>query len=157
MTDQIKPQLEAILGAVSNLRKLHPTKAFTIDGRLLGDLGEVLVADKYGIRLNDGVEPHHDGVDSAGRRVQIKTTMKGSLTYPADHCPDFVIGFVLKEDATIEEVFNGPGRIIGDYIASHRSAPKNNLHNVSLGILRRLSEDVRDEDRIPEVPEAGTS
>ena len=60
--------------------------------QLVGDLGEVLVETKYDLELFNKIEPHHDGKTPDGRLVQIKATMKDSLTFPVGHTPDYYLG-----------------------------------------------------------------
>ena len=95
---------------------------------MVGDLGETLVATEYDVELFEGVTPHHDGQTSDGRKVQIKSTMKDSLTIPADHQPDYYLGIRILVDGTIEEVFNGPGSIVREAVRN-RKHPKNNQHS----------------------------
>ena len=137
-----------LLRIVADLQAAFPKKRFTLDGRLLGDIGEVLVEAAYDATIFDGVEKHHDAVAADDRRVQIKATMKDSLTFPADHVPDFYIGIKIKADGSFEEVFNGPGRQAAMAIAG-RVRPKTNLHSISVTRLRELNKAVVEQDRIP--------
>jgi len=143
----IAEQVKKLLLIVEDLNRLYPKKEFTLDGRLLGDLGEVLVEQNYDLVLNSGVTKHHDATTPTGQKVQIKTTMKDSLTYPADHTPDFYLGIKIRPDGSFEEIFNGPGKPIGE-ILSNRQTPKTNLHNVSLSALKDLNNSVPTEQKI---------
>ncbi len=145
---EVNEAIAEMLAIVAKLRERHPHRCFTLDGRLVGDFGEVLAEREYDLRLTDKMEHHHDGTTPDGRRVQVKATMQESLTFPADHIPDYYLGLKIHTDGTPEEVFNGPGHIIGAAIA-HRKKPKNNLHSVSLNILKRLTATVTPADRIP--------
>ena len=137
-----------LLQVVKELNAAYPQKSFTLDGRLVGDIGEVLVAAAYDVELFDGVQRHHDGKARDGRLVQIKATMKSNLTFPAAHVPDFFIGIQIHADGTFTEVFNGPGKTAANAISS-RKLPKTNLHSVSVSALTRLSAVVTQGDRIP--------
>ena len=137
-----------MLGIVEQLVSAYPKKRFTLDGRLVGDIGEVLVADTYDVELFEDIKKHHDGVTSDGRRVQIKATMKDALTFPADHVPDYYIGVKVGSDGTFVEVFNGPGEIAREAVKD-RKITKTNLHSVGLTALRKLQERVLAKDRIP--------
>jgi len=138
-------QLQAIVVA---LQTSYPEKRFTLDGRLVGDLGEILVAEHYDLELLPGLTKHYDAISSDGRRVQIKTTMKGSLTFPCDHTPDYYIGIKINEDGSIIEVFNGPGAIAGKLLRN-RKVTKTNLYSISINTLLRLNESISEPDRIP--------
>lgn len=90
----IKSAIEDLLQIVARLRDAYPKKTFTLDGRLVGDLGEMLAECKYGIEVFQGCRPHHDAqaTDGTGRMVQIKVTMKDSLTFLASHVPEYYLG-----------------------------------------------------------------
>lgn len=141
-----------LLAIVDELRRTHH-KRFTLDGRLVGDIGEVLVEIAYEVKLYDGVHRHHDAVDGIGRLVQIKATMQEALTFPAGHVPHYYLGIKINGDGSFREIFNGPGPIAHKAI-ERRSQPKTNLHSVRLGRLEALSRQVAPEDRIQRRPPA---
>lgn len=99
-------------------------------------------------KLFGDIKKHHDAQCSDGRLVQIKTTMKGSLTFPADHIPNYYLGVQLGPDGQLTEIFNGPGAIAWKAVKD-RSTPKTNLHSVSIASLRKLQAEVSESDRIP--------
>ena len=148
MSITIAEAVHRLLEVVAELQLAHPHKKFTLDGRLVGDIGEVLVAAAYDADPLDGLPKHHDAQTSDGRLVQIKATMKDALTFPASHVPDFYLGIKIHQDGTFEEVFNGPGAIAQQAIAK-RQHPKTNLHSVSVSALKALQAQVPTEDRIP--------
>jgi hypothetical protein len=88
----IPDAVKQMLAIVKQLCAAFPKKKFTLDGRLVGDIGEVLVEDAYDLKLFGDVKRHHDAECSDGRLVQIKATMKDSLTFPADHVPTYYLG-----------------------------------------------------------------
>jgi hypothetical protein len=148
MAITIPEAVSQLLAIVARLCEAYPKKKFTLDGRLIGDIGEVLVEDSYDLTLFEDVQKHHDATTSDGRFVQIKATMKKSLTFPASHIPDYFLGVRIHSDGTFTEVFNGPGRIAWEAIKGHAPV-KTNLHVVSIAALAKLQPHVRPEDRIP--------
>ncbi len=144
----IPDAIKRLLQIVDQLRSTYPKKRFTLDGRLVGDLGEVLVEAAYDIELHEGLQRHHDGRTSDGRQVQIKATMQSSLTFPADHIPDYYLGIKIRADGTFTEVFNGPGLVAWEAVKS-RKPTKTNLHTVSINTLERLNVKVHLKKRIP--------
>lgn len=106
----IDKALDNIFNSINDLRKAFPQKAFTIDGRLVGDLGEVIATLYYDVKLYTVQQPGHDGESSDGRKIQIKATFKDSLTFRTT--PDYYLGLKLFPDGRYEEIYNGPGRII---------------------------------------------
>src|SRR5438552_1572188 len=107
----IPEAVKQMLDIVGQLIETYPQKKFTLDGRLVGDIGEVLVEDAYDLKLYRDLKKHHDGECRNGRCVQIKATMQKSLTFPADHIPDYYLGVQVRPDGTFVEVFNGPGSV----------------------------------------------
>lgn len=145
---EIHQAVKDMLKIVEALQGAYPKKKFTLDGRLVGDLGEILVEEDYDIELYVGMEKHHDGETSDGRKVQIKTTMKESLTFPVDHIPHYYIGIKVNSDGSYDEIFNGPGAIAWEAV-KNRKPTKTNLHSITLSSLRKLNTKVAQEDRIP--------
>lgn len=148
MSITIPDAVREMLAIVAKLAKTYPKKKFTLDGRLVGDIGEVLVEDAYELELFEDLQKHHDARSTCGRLVQIKATMKAHLTFPADHVPDHYLGIQIHPDGSFTEVFNGPGELAKQVLAN-RSKPKTNLHSVSVSALRKLQVRVNAEERIP--------
>lgn len=145
----MKESIKKLLNTVENLREEYPHKRFTLDGRLVGDIGEVLCSEIYDVELLPGLPAHYDGQTSDGRQVQIKTTMQKNLTFPADHIPDYYLGVKVHHDGRVEEMFNGPGKIIKDVALKNRTAiPKNHLHSISIKKLQELNKSIPDAERI---------
>jgi hypothetical protein len=137
-----------MLSIVEKLVVAYPKKRFTLDGRLVGDIGEVLVEDAYDLDLFEDVKKHHDAECPDKRLVQIKATMKKSLTFPADHVPNYYLGVQIHNDGTFTEVFNGPGAIAWEAVKG-RGTPKNNLHSVQITTPKKLQVKVDIKDTIP--------
>lgn len=142
----ISEALRLIFLAIESLKEAFPNRAFTIDGRLVGDVGEVIAALEYDVVLHDVSQPNHDATTSDGRNVQIKATFKDSLTFKT--VPDCYLGFKLYPDGRHEEIFNGPGKVIYD-----RNVARKGVGVVLLSFpvkdLQKLSEQVAPRDRIP--------
>src|SRR5258706_15060312 len=148
MTITIPDAVRQMLAIVEKLCVAYPKKKFTLDGRLVGDIGEVLVEDAYELTLFEDMKKHHDAESSDGRLVQIKATMKKNLTFPADHVPNYYLGVQIHQDGSFTEVFNGPGAVAWEAVKG-RASPKTNLHSVSIAALSKFQLRVRPEDRIP--------
>ena len=144
----IPEAVNQMLYIVKQLQGAYPKKRFTLDGRLVGDLGEILVEDAYDVELYENLHEHHDGVTSDGRKVQIKATMQNSLTFPADQVPEYYLGIKIHPDGSFSEVFNGPGSVAWEAIKNRRPT-KTNLHSIPISTLADLKNNVKPEDRIP--------
>lgn len=148
MDSEISLSLKELLFIVARLHQKYPHKHFTLDGRLVGDIGEIIVASEYNVELLEGMQKHHDAKTSDHRMVQIKATMKDLLTFPANHIPQYYLGIKIMHDGTFEEIFNGPGEIAANSIKG-RAVPATNLHSVSIRKLSELNKTVSEKERIP--------
>ena len=146
MKNQIETALRSIQDGIEMLKLLFPGKEFTMDGRLVGDIGEALVEKHYDVRLYDRLVPVHDGETTDGRKVQIKATFKNRLTFTKT--PDFYLGIKLSNDGTFEEIYNGPGKVISDHY-SHRKGVGEKQLSFPTKRLKALSLKVSASDRIP--------
>lgn len=144
----IETALPELLRIVRELNQAYPIKKFTLDGRLVGDIGEILVQEHYDLKLYEGVRPKYDAITTDGRRVQIKATMKKALSFPVGEIPDNYLGILITPDGKFEEIFNGPGRIVHQCV-ERRKPTKNGLHMIGLGRLRKCAKTVPPEERIP--------
>jgi hypothetical protein len=133
-----------ITASVRQLEQLYPGRRFTLDGHLVGSLGEVLAAELYGIHLSTASERCHDGTCPSGRRVQIKLTQTSRVSMYEK--PDYLIVLQLRSDGTVAEVYNGPGAV-----AWKSSGPlqKNGQRSVSISTLRSLASTVDEGDVLP--------
>lgn len=142
----INEALRLIFEGIERLKAAFPNRRFTIDGRLVGDLGEVIAALEYDVVLHEIIQPNHDATTSDGRNVQIKATFKQSLTFRT--VPDYYLGFKLHPDGRHEEVFNGPGKVIYDRYVKRKGIGVV-LLSFPVAELRRLSAAVPEDQRIP--------
>jgi len=142
----IHQALALIFEGIDQLQKSFPNRKFTIDGRLVGDIGEVIADLEYDITLHETSQPDHDATSSDGRNVQIKATFKGQLTFKT--VPDYYLGFQLFKDGRFEEIYNGPGDIIYKRYG-HRKGIGKQLLSFPISELRELSKRVTPDQRIP--------
>jgi hypothetical protein len=148
----ITESLSLIFRGIEGLHSAFKGRQFTIDGRLVGDIGEVIGALEYDIELDEISQPNYDGTTSDGRRVQIKATFKDQLTFKT--VPDYYLGFKLKPDGTYEEIYNGPGSLIFNRYL-HRKGIGTILLSFPNSELRELSRSVPEGERIPRRPGSG--
>jgi hypothetical protein len=141
--------LKLILEGIGILQESFSNRKFTIDGRLVGDIGEIIAAAEFDVTLDETSQSRHDGQTSDGRKVQVKATFKDSLTFRS--IPDYYLGMKLNWDGTHEIIFNGPGHVISDHYG-HRKGIGEELLSFPLAKLRELSATVSDKDRIPRRP-----
>lgn len=112
--------------AITKALKEKYGKNFTLDGKLVGDIGEVLVAEKYGIKLYGENEPIYDGFEIATER---KSSFKNYSYFPYGEVPDYFLSINISEEGEIEELFNGKGQFIVDnYITERKMKAYNNTY-----------------------------
>ncbi len=74
--------------------------------------------------------------------------MQNSLTFPADHVPDYYLGIKLHGNGKFDVVFNGQGSVAASAIRN-RKPTKTNLHSISINALEILNKTVKAKDQIP--------
>ena len=142
----INDALKLIFEAIERLKRAFPNRAFTIDGRLVGDVGEVIAALEYDLVLHDVSQPTHDATTADGRNVQIKATFQDALTFKT--VPDYYLGFRLYPDGRHEEIFNGPGKLIYERYIKRKGIGVV-LLRFPVAELRRLSDKISPSERVP--------
>lgn len=118
--DAVKTQVQKLVEIVAELEAEFPGRHFTLDGHLVGSIGEVMAAYYYGIELYRASAEIHDG-EIEGRKVQIKISQQDDIVI--NHEPDYLIVLYMNKNGNIYEVYNGPGKLPWD------SASKKDSHN----------------------------
>jgi hypothetical protein len=143
----LSESLALIFKGIKGLRDtFNNTRQFTIDGRLVGDIGEVIAANEYDIVLDNTSQPNYDGTSHNGRRVQIKATFQDQLTFKT--VPDYYIGLKLNENGTHEEVYNGPGKYIFEHYAKRKGIGVT-LLRFPISELKKLQTKIQNDEKIP--------
>lgn len=139
-------ELYAIVNRLETDYSQH-NRHFTLDGHLLGSIGEVYATERYGIEFAKSSSECHDGTtkDERKRDVQIKVTQRNTIGLSSE--PKYLIVLRIDERGSFEEVFNGPGDIVWELVKD-KKLPKNGQYQISLSKLRTLNENVALEDRI---------
>lgn len=153
--DGIAKGLKQIFTGISDLNTAFPHRKFTIDGRLVGDIGEVIAAHHFDIIL-DGTEgskyaksrKDFDAVTRiGGADVQIKATFQDALTFKKGE--GRFLGLKFHQDGNFEVIFNGPAKEIYDKYA-HRKGIGKKLLRFPNKNLKEFNKKVLECDRIPE-------
>jgi hypothetical protein len=136
----IKQKIKELIKIVAELKAKYPYKEFTLDGRLVGDLGEIIVEENYKIKLYEKVINKYDGFRLSDKKpVQIKTTMKNSVWYPRDYHPELFLAIEL----------NGNGEFIELTCSeSRKKNPNYTYYVVTKGKLIELNKKVDPRSRI---------
>ncbi|NKK40323.1 hypothetical protein GFL72_38110 [Rhizobium leguminosarum bv. viciae] len=146
----LPPVITELVIARDRVRRHYavPGLSFTLDGKLVGDIGEAVAAELFGLTLKPGGGTGIDGHAPDGRSVQVKATGTGrgpvfrKVDARAEHLIFIEFDF---EKLTGEVVFNGPEHI------ALRGMPEMwaNQRPVSPRMIRLLNEEVLPGDRLP--------
>jgi hypothetical protein len=120
--------------------EIETDRHFTLDGHLIGSIGEVIASYIYGIDLCKAGQKIYDGIVD-GKEVQIKITQRNSIVIHDE--PQYLIALYLKEDGSFYEIYNGPGKD-----ACNKGSKRDTYFNthVSVSNLIKLnnSDDIKD-------------
>ena len=103
----ISDTIKALYEITNELEAKYPGRKFTPDGHLVGSIGEILVAEHYGLTLLPNSSETHDAVNKDGTLVQIKATQINRISISSE--PEYLIVIRLSRDGSWEEIYNGPG------------------------------------------------
>lgn len=137
--DKITQEIEAVF----------PEKSFNLDGILIGNIVEVMVAHAYGITLYKQSEKTHDGeVLNDGRKVQIKGTQKADSIVIRENPDYLIVEYLDKKNGEIREIYNGPGELVWEYAYY---VPSMNFYTLRVNKLLEIDKIVPDDERIPQI------
>lgn len=125
----IHKYVRRLVKIVNELEGEFPGRHFTLDGHLVGSIGEVVAAYHYGIKLFAASTPIHDG-QIGRKKVQIKTTQKNNIVISRE--PDYLIVLYMDKTGRFYEIFNGSGR------EPWESASKRDSHNNRHIVISKL-------------------
>ena len=136
-----------LLKIVSNLEEDFPGRHFTLDGHLIGSIGEIMAAYYYGIELYEASAPIHDGITEDGKEVQVKITQQDRIVLSEE--PQYLIVLHLDRiSGKISEIYNGKGKCPWECAASNE---KRGNRSLQVSKLAQLDVEVPVQERIPAV------
>lgn len=147
---ELPGHVRELVGARNRLRDHYEgvDLRFTFDGNLVGDLGEAVAAELFGLRLTGRSNEGIDGYAADGRAVQVKAsgTKRGPAFRPVDTRADHLLVLHFDYDnCSGEVIYNGPEEPAVATLPNEWSGQR----CVSLPTLRRLNARVADDDRLP--------
>lgn len=142
--EEVRGLLDQLYDATEKLEKLFPGRKFTLDGHLVGSVGEVVAAYMFGLELNPASTKGHDAISADGRFVEIKFTQAKSIAIR--HQPEHLLVLRRPKGETISVVFNGPGTIAWDAAGAMQ---RNGQRPIGIGKLVSLDEQISDAKRLP--------
>ena len=147
--EKARDQIKQLINIVHNLEDMFKGRHFTLDGHLVGSIGEVMAVYHYGISLYEASAPIHDGKSLDGREVQVKMT-QGDTILIADKPDCLIVLHMDRKIGEIEEVYNGPGDIPFEKVYHYQ---KHNNKYMRVTMLCDEDKKVIEADRIPMIHE----
>ena len=135
--------IQDLFETVRELELRYPGRKFSIDGHLLGSLGEVIAAEHYGLTLLKNSFEKHDAIDKQNRMVQIKATQINRIAISSE--PDYLIVIKIAPDGNWSEIYNGAGSRVWNNAGKMQ---KNGQRPVSVAKLKMLMESVQENEKI---------
>ena len=142
----LSDKIKELYKITNELENSYPGRKFTIDGHLVGSIGEVIVAEHYNLDLLPNSTKTHDARTKDGKMVQIKATQVKGIAISSE--PDYLIVIRLLSDGSWEEIYNGPGRAAWDNAGKMQ---KNGQRPISISKLRNLMGSVDINDKIERI------
>ena len=135
--------IQDLFRTVCELESRYPGRKFSIDGHLLGSIGEVIAAEYYGLTLLTNSSERHDAKDRQGRLIQIKTTQIDRISISSE--PDYLIVIQITSDGNWSEIYNGTGSRVWNNAGKMQ---KNGQRPISIAKLKLLMKSVSDDEKI---------
>ena len=142
--EHVAALLDDLYNAADGLEQIFPGRKFTLDGHLVGSIGEVAAAFMFDLDLNPASTLGSDAKSCDGREVEIKLTQGRGVAIR--HEPEHLIVLHRPQGGPIRVVFNGPGALAW---AAAGKMQKNGQRPISLSRLSLLSNEVAGHDRLP--------
>ncbi len=130
--------IERLYRLTDELERRHPGRRFTLDGHLVGSIGEVAAAERYGLELLPATTEGHDALGPNGELVQIKLTQRRTIGLRS--APQHLLVLRLDRDGDVAEVYNGPGERPWQ-VSGPRQA--NGQRQLGLGRLEQMMDQVQ--------------
>jgi len=131
----IQHMLASIFAAQKALRTLAPEFNWSGLGNLLGDFGELVAIEKYGLSKARGGSDGFDATTPKGETVQIKTNYAANqIGFRGQSDLMLVIG--VNDDGTWKELYYGPFQPVLD---ASRFSKRDNKHMIAISKLTKLS------------------
>lgn len=129
----LPPEVTNIYEAVETLSARYPGRPFTLDGHMMGSIGEVVAAEAFGLNLYPPSQAVHDAWDDKGD-VQIKITAGKHVSMYA--CCDRLLVLRIVNPEEAEVVYDGCGGAAWEHAGPIQ---KNGQRRISLTKLRAIA------------------
>jgi len=126
--------LGTIFAAQKALKTLAPDFMWAGMGNLLGDFGELVAIDRYGLTRAPRSSDGYDALTSDGKKVQIKTNYASSqIGFRGE--ADLMLVIKVHETGEWEEVYYGDFKKVKEL---SRYSARDNKHMIAISKLRSI-------------------
>ena len=141
---KVRQLIQELFKISNQLEAELPGRGLLPAGQQLGNLGELLIADRFGLELTTPMQKAIDAHTADGTKVQIKTTTSRGVGIPLGHerpADDvYLLAGLLNANGSCEVIFNGPMILAW---AIRQPTPKSGgVAFVSKGPLKRLAREI---------------
>jgi hypothetical protein len=136
--DKVNRLIRSLYCVVKELEEefVDENRKFTLDGHLVGSIGEVVAAYSFGLKTYRAGTRTHDG-EKDGKIGYVKLT-GGNRNVALSSKPDHPIVMQLRE-FKFSLVYNGPGAIVWDRCSGDPAKP--GQRPIGLATLRKIQRD----------------
>jgi hypothetical protein len=128
--------LASIFASQRALKTLAPEFNWAGLGNLLGDFGELVAIDHYGLTKAPSGSDGFDAISNGGEKIQIKTNYAASqIGFRGEADLLLVIG--VQDDGSWEEIYFGPFAIVKEQA---RFSARDNKHMIAISKLKQLKQ-----------------
>ena len=143
-SSKVRQLIQELFKISNQLEAELPGRGLLPAGQQLGNLGELLIADRFGLELTTPMQKAIDAHTADGTKVQIKTTTSRGVGIPLGHerpADDvYLLAGLLNANGSCEVIFNGPMILAW---AIRQPTPKSGgVAFVSKGPLKRLAREI---------------
>lgn len=143
---QVAFYLDSLYTASDGLERMFTGRKFTLDGHLVGSIGEVVGSYIFDLDLNKASTLGHDAIARDGREVEIKLTQGKSIAIR--HNPEHLVVLHRQKGGPLRVIFNGPGRLAWSAAGKKQ---QNGQCPISLARLESINERVPREMRLTQI------
>lgn len=142
----LSEKIRALYAIVNDLETAYPGRRFTLDGHMIGSIGEVIAAEAFGLDLLPNSTPEHDAIADDGRLVQIKATQRDRIALNA--CPEHLLVLRIDGNGSWSVVYNGSGKPAWERSGKTQ---KNGQRPIRLSVLESLMTKKDERDQLKRV------
>jgi hypothetical protein len=143
---EVAVELEKLYDASARLEAMFPSRKFTLEGHLVGSIGEVVAAYMFDLDRDRASTQGHDALARDSRPVEIKLTQGQAVAIR--HEPGHLIVLQRPRGGPVRMAFNGPGECAW---AACGSMASNGQRPIRLNTLTALNATLDDALRLPQV------